>query len=469
MKVLFVSSECSPIVKVGGLGDVAGSLPPELNNLGVDISIVIPFYKIIHLKNKKLVSRNIKVLFGKKEESFSLWKTTLPQTKVSVYLIKNEKYISFGGVYIEEDASSGGTKREAERFLFFSKAAIAVGKLLNVDIFHCNDWQTAIIPFLLKREENNTKVKTILTIHNLGYQGAYSTRIVNKLLGTDFSEGDNCLKIGILNSDIITTVSPTYAKEILTKEFSFGLGSSLKKRKKDLYGILNGLDEKVWNSETDKFIKSNYSYKNIKEKDKNKSYLQKLFFAKIDPSIPMIAIVSRLAKQKGINLIMDIFSELMKKNIQFVVLGKGSKNYENFFIKMNKKYPDKFKANIDFNEKLAHQIYAGSDIFLIPSFYEPCGLGQEISMKYGTVPVARAVGGLKDTVFPVKIFSEGNVKGTGFTFRKFDSKNLLRVINKTLHLYENKKIWRKIQINGMKINFSWKKSAKKYKKLYFKK
>ena len=467
MKVVFIAAECSPIVKVGGLGDVVGSLPKALKKLGVDISIVIPFYKPIKLKDKKIVRKDIKITFNQKEEVFNLWTTVLPQTKIPVYLIENKKYLSSKGIYIKEDASSGGTIREAGRFLFFSKAAIMVGKMLNAHILHCHDWHTAIIPFLLKNTKENIKVKTLLTIHNLGYQGIYSAPVVNKLLETNFSKKVNCLKIGIINTNFITTVSPTYAKEILTKEFSFGLGNYLKKRKKNLYGILNGLDEKTWNPKTDEFIIKNYSSKDIGEKIKNKIYLQKLFFKEKNSSIPIIAIVSRLAQQKGINLVIKIFAELMGKNLQFILLGKGRKTYEKFFIRMNKKYPAQFKAKIKFNEKLAHQIYAGSDIFLMPSFYEPCGLGQEIAMKYGTVPIIRAVGGLKDTVSKIQLSSNG-VKGTGFVFKNFSSLAFQQAIEKSLYLYKNQKIWRKIQINGMKKDFSWEKSAKKYLNLYLK-
>ena len=469
MKVLFIASECSPIVKVGGLGDVVGSLPKSLKNLGIDVSIVIPFYKPIHLTNKKLIKENLKVSFAGQEKKFNLWQTTLPQTEIPVYLIENKEYLSSGGIYPEADASSGGSLAEAGRFLFFSKAAIEVGKLLKIDILHCQDWHTAIIPFLLKQNSQN-KIKTILTIHNLGYQGIYSAQVANQLLGTNFSDEVNCLKLGILNADIITTVSSNYSKEILTKEFGFGLENYLKQRKDSLFGIVNGLDENIWNPEKDKYLIKPYSSKNLEGKTENKIYLQKSLFKKQDLSKPLFSIVSRLAQQKGIDLIIKIFPELIKKEAQFVLLGKGYLKYENFFRNIAKQYPEKVSANIEFNEKLAHQIYAGSDIFLMPSYFEPCGLGQLIAMKYGTVPVAHAVGGIKDTIKKSKVKSQKSkiivVEGEGFLFERYDPKEFLEAIEEALEAYQNKEIWHKLQINGMNKDFSWHKSAKEYLKLY---
>ena len=468
MKVLFIASECSPIVKVGGLGDVVGSLPKSLKKLGVDVSIVIPFYKPIQLTNKILVQKNIRITFDSQEKSFNLWKTNLPQTEIAVYLIENKEYLSSKGIYIETDASSGGTSAEAGRFLFFSKAAIEVGNLLNIDILHCHDWHTAIIPYLIKKTNQN-KIKTILTIHNLGHQGIYSKQIASQLLGIEFPDEVNCLKLGILNADIVTTVSPNYSKEILAEEFGFGLDKYLKQRKDSLFGITNGLDENTWDPEKDKYLIKNYSASQLRNKAENKIYLQRLFFKRENQSVPLLSIVSRLAQQKGIDLITKIFPELMKENIQFVLLGKGCSHYENFFKEMTSKYPEKFGAKIEFNEKLAHQIYAGSDIFLMPSYFEPCGLGQLIAMKYGTVPVARAVGGIKDTVENVKWKMENGklvVSRDGFLFEKYQADELLSTINKALELYRNKSAWQKIQTNGMNKDFSWHKSAKEYLKLY---
>lgn len=464
MKVLFIASECAPIAKVGGLADVIGSLPKTLKNLGIDVSIVIPFYGSIK-RNDDLIlfEKDLRVNFDGKKQPFDLWLTHLD--KVPVFLIKNDEYFS-GKIYLEKDASSGGNKKEASRFLFLSTAAILAAQILKTDILHCHDWHTAIIPYLKKRKNN--KVKTILTIHNLGYQGIYPAKVVNRFLKTNFTEDVNCLKSGILNADLITTVSPSYAKEILTKEFGFGLQEYLKKRKKFLVGILNGLDLEEFNPENDPYLEKNYSINKLGDKAENKEFLQRQYFKNIDERIPILGLVSRLAEQKGIDLIIKVFAQLMKQNLQFILLGMGIPKYENFFVKKSNKSPQKFFAKIGFDEKLAHQIYAGADIFLMPSFFEPCGLGQQIAMRYGTVPLARAVGGIKDTVKNIKpkVAKEQLSEGTGFLFEKYDAQEFFLTIKKTLKAFDNRKQWQQIQINGMRQDFSWKKSAKIYLSLY---
>lgn len=466
MKILFVASELTPIAKVGGLGDVVAALPKALKPLGIDVSVALPFYEMIKIKKEKLklVQKNVPVIFENKKQSFNLWQTYLLKSKVPLFLIENKKYFSGEDVYAEDDASSGGSESEAARFLFLSIAAIKIAKITKTNILHCHDWHTAIIPYLLKRERSD--IKTLLTIHNLAYQGRYSSKIVNKLLGTKFSsEKINCVRLGILNADFINTVSPSYAKEILTPKFGFELQKYLRKRKKDLTGIVNGLDFDLFDPETDKFLKTRYSLKTLRKKNDNKIYLQKKYFKKINPKIPILGIISRLADQKGMDLIQGIFKKLMKKDIQFILLGKGVKRYEKFFEEASEKFSEKFSAKIGFDEELAHQIYAGIDIFLMPSYFEPCGLGQQIAMKYGTIPVAKAVGGIKDTVFPVKIV-KGKVKGNGFLFNKYRENDFFKSIKEALKLYEKKDIWKKIQLNAMKQDFSWKNSAKKYKSLY---
>ncbi|UZE93242.1 MAG: glycogen synthase [Candidatus Nealsonbacteria bacterium] len=466
MKILLVGSECAPVAKVGGLADVVGSLPKALKSLRVDVSVILPFYKVVKIKKSKLrlVKRRIPVFFNQKEESFNLWKTFLPKSRVPLLLVENNKYFFGKGVYVESDASSGGSEKEAARFLFLSTASIEIAKMMKADILHCQDWHTALIPYLIKKE--SYKIKTLLTIHNLGYQGIYKSKAVNKLLGTRFpGKQVNCLKLGILTADFINTVSPSYAKEILTRKYGAGLQKYLKRRKKHLIGIVNGLDLEVFNPKTDPFLKKRYSWKNIKDKSYNKIYLQKKCFKKANLKIPILGIVSRLADQKGFDLIKGIFRYLIKEELQFILLGKGSKKYEKFFQQSVKRFPEKCCVKIGFDEKLAHQIYGGADMFLMPSFFEPCGLGQQIAMKYGTVPVARAVGGIKNTVFPVKI-KRNRIKGNGFLFNRYSQKDLFESIKKALGFYEKKDIWKQIQINGMKQDFSWKKSAKKYKSLY---
>jgi starch synthase len=466
LKILFIASECSPIAKVGGLADVVGALPKALKNLKVDVSVILPFYEMIKIEksNLKLIKKNIPVRFNKQEETFNLWQTFLPKSKVPVLLIENKKYFSGKGVYIETDASSGGSEKEGARFLFLSKAGIEVAKFMKADILHCHDWHTAIIPFLVKKE--GVKIKTLFTIHNIGYQGIYSAEIVNKFLDTDFPKKNvNCLKLGILNADFINTVSPSYSKEILTSEYGFKLEGYLQERKEHLTGILNGIDYDAFNPETDPYLKKKYSYKNIEDKIKNKIFLQKKCFGKENPEIPLLGIVSRLADQKGFDLIKEIFLSLMKENLQFILLGTGLPAYESFFKESFEKYKQKFWCEIGFNEELAHQIYAGTDIFLMPSHFEPCGLGQQIAMKYGTVPVARETGGIKDTVFAIEI-KNNTAKGTGFLFKRPTANEFLKTLQNSLSFYQKKDIWKQIQINGMKQDFSWEKSANTYKSLY---
>lgn len=467
MKIVFIASECYPLAKVGGLGEVVYSLALALRKIGLETSVFLPFYKVISEKKFK-ISRLSKIspIFWRGEK-FEIFRTNLEEggIKTPVYLVKN-RIISSGGIYLSPSASSLGDRKEANRFLFFSAAALeAIRKMnLNPDVIHLNDWQTAIAA-LLKVKSQKLKAKSLLTIHNLGYQGIYSAKIVNQILGTSFKGKVNCLKKSILKADFITTVSPSYAKEILTKEFGCGLENSLRERKKNLTGILNGIDTKRFNPKTDKFLVKNYSLNSLSGKKENKLYILKKYFKTKNYHFPLFSLISRLAYHKGIDLIMEIFGKLMKSDIYFILLGRGEKKYEDFFKRMNKKYPGKFSAVIDFDEKLAHQIYAGSDVFLIPSLFEPCGLTQMISQRYGTVPLGRAVGGIKDTINPIKLSSNCKSK-TGFLFEKYDSRELLRTIKKAASLYQNKKIWRRLQINGMKKDFSWEKSAQKYKTLY---
>jgi len=470
MKILFIASECAPIAKIGGLADVVGSLPKALKKLGVDVSVIIPYYQSLNVPEKNMLAgKDFSVIFDGKEEHFELWQTYLPPCKthpdecVPLYLIKNDGI--FGkSIYLEKDASPSGNEKEATRFLFLSAAGIKVAEALGVSILHCHDWHAAIIPFL-KKNKPGSRAKSILTIHNLEYQGVYDKNLVNRLLGTDFAGDVNCLETGILNADFITTVSPNYAKETLTKEFGAGLEESLKKRGNSFKGILNGIDVEKFDPKNDPALQKNYFIENLGDKAENKASLQRRCFKKTDSQIPVLGIVSRLADQKGFDLIIEIFDSLIKKNLQIVLLGQGAGNYEKFFGKMAEKFPQKVFARIGFDSKLAQQIYGGADMFLMPSRFEPCGLGQMIAMRYGTVPIARSVGGIKDTVQNIRVQNE-KVQGTGFLFEKYDSKELLSATERALGAFQDKKIWKQIQINDMTQDFSWEKSAKIYVSLY---
>lgn len=440
LKILIAAAEIAPIAKVGGLGDVIGALPKALAKLNLDARVIIPFYGAID-KNKykiKLIGRNIKI----GDAPINLWLTKIPNSTVLVYLIEHN---NFYGKEIYSTALADGPT-DMEKYAFFSRAILESIKVIGFkpDVIHLNDWHTAEVARLLKNEYKTDsffkQAKTLYTIHNLANQG--------------LNNGKNYMAEGILNADLINTVSPTYAKEILTKEYGAGLENILIKRKKQLYGILNGIDTDFFNPRTDKLIKFNYSADSLSGKTANKAELQRRYGLPQEKNTALAGLVTRFVAQKGINLITEKFSGL---NCQFVFLGTGEKRLEQALLNLSKKYPDKFKVIIKFDEKLAHQIYAASDIFLVPSKFEPCGLTQMIAMRYGTVPLVRATGGLADTV---------NNKN-GFSFKKYSSEELYKTIDKALAVfYKNKKLWQRLKVNGLKYNFSWSNPAREYLKLY---
>ncbi|MFA6306569.1 MAG: glycogen/starch synthase [Patescibacteria group bacterium] len=467
IKILFLSAEVAPLAKVGGLGDVAGALPQALIKLGVDIRICLPFYGLINQKKyptKKIINR-LAVPTGDKNETIDVWQTSLPGTKISVYLIKHN-FFNFKKIYLGKPANRPD---DLKRFTFFTRAALTTAKKLNFkpDVIHANDWHTGLTADFIKtlNRQNNffAKTKTLYTIHNLASQGKAKPEIVGyakidrnlAIIKVDAGNNDiNFMVQGVLGSDLVNTVSPTYAKEILGHYQGANLEKILKKRKSDLYGILNGIDTGFFNPATDNLISQKYSLKNLDKKTANKLALQKQLGLPIDKNIALIGLISRLVWQKGLDLITENFSRL---NCQFVFLGTGQPELEQQLLALAKKFPSQFSAQIKFDEKLAHLIYAGADIFLMPSRFEPCGLGQMIAMRYGTVPLVRATGGLADTV---------NGK-TGFSFKKYSGEKLYKTLWRALKIYyDQPKTWRQLQLNGMRKDFSWKKSAKEYLKLY---
>lgn len=483
-KVLFVAAELTPLAKVGGLADVIGALPKALAQLGVDVRIAIPKYGIIDEKKyalKKVVP-SIKFSFHNKLESFAIWKAKLPKSSVPAYLIDHPDFLGENGVYYEKDASSGGTLKECRRFTFFVRAVMEIFEPLKwqPDIIHCHDWHVGIFPALIKifhqkDPKQYPDFTTLLTIHNLAFQGRYSPEDVLSMLEleeedwptlkirTDNNKNINYLQQAILNSDLINTVSPTYAREILTSEFGEKLEPTLKKEKELLSGILNGIDVDHFNPKTDPEIEANYSADDFSKKLDNKLALQKRLKLTENPEIPVLGLVSRLTDQKGIDLICQIIDELATLDIQMVFLGLGSADLEKKLAAAGKKYPKKVSATIGFDAGLAQQIYAGSDIFLMPSRFEPCGLGQMIAMRYGTVPIVRATGGLKDTV---QNYNPQSRSGTGFVFQNYKAAELLATIKKSLKIYNDKRAWNKLIENSLRQDFSWTNSAQKYIKLY---
>lgn len=472
MKVLFVSAEAAPFFKSGGLGDVAGSLPKELIKQGVDIRVALPFHTFLAEEYKAQLEDVVQftVNVGWRQQFCGIKK--LVKDGVTYYFIDNLQYFDRQSVYGYDD--------DGERYSFFSMAVIEMLEKIDFipDIIHANDWHTALIPVLLKDKYSwlraYSDIKTIFSIHNIQFQGRFGQSVLSDWLGIGYNAfherglehfGDvNFMKGAIFYADHVTTVSPNYANEIQTQEFGYGLDGTLREVKWKLSGILNGLDYSINNPETDTIIEANYSMNNLENKVLNKTFLQKKVGLPIDEEVMVIGMVSRLTSQKGFHLVQEAMNYLMQRNIQIVLVGTGEAEFENSFKYFNWAYPDKFKAIINFDVKLAQQIYAGSDLFLMPSAFEPCGLSQMISMRYGTLPLVHEIGGLKDTVEPYNGYT---VEGTGFTFYDFSAGVMLNQINQALEVfYDEPENWKQIMENAMSKDFSWKKSTKQFMDIY---
>ena len=482
-KICFVSSEVEPFAKTGGLADVSGALPVALKNLEQDIRVMMPNYKSIN--ERKYVLREVirlkevVVELGGVQQVANGKTAFLPDSKVHVYFLHLPEYFDRKDLYVDS-ATGKEFEDNAERFAYFSKAVLETLKLLywQPDVIHCNDWHTSLIPFYLKThyqdDEFFQNTRTVLTIHNLAYQGSFPLEKAEKI-GIDpeyvkpggaleFQGKINFLKAGILFADILNTVSERYAEEISSDpEYGYGLEQFLRMRKDDLYGILNGVDYTNWNPETDRFIPYNYSVDTLDQKVLNKQALCKATLLKFQKEVPLIGMISRLSDQKGFDLLEAVADDLMKLKVQLVILGLGDPKYHQMLEKLAKKYPGRVSVNLRFDNKLAHLIEAGADIFLMPSRYEPCGLNQLYSLKYGTVPVVRETGGLADTI---KNFDPKTGEGNGFTFKEYAGSAMLDAIKRAVETFKDKETWRKLQITGMKQNFSWDIAARKYLELY---
>jgi len=485
LKILFVTSEVVPFVKTGGLADVSAALPQMLAEMGHEVRIVVPKYGAVDTRKFKIHEvvrlKDLHLNIGGKDVVFSLQSCFLPGQKirVQIYFLDNQEYFkSRNSLYVDPITGLDYHDND-ERFILLAHSVFELISKLGwiPDIIHCNDWQGGLIPAYLKTvykdNELFSKFKTLFTIHNLAYQGEFPKSSFHKTglpeelnseKGIEIYGKINFMKSGLMFADVINTVSETYANEIRTDdELGAGLRSVLAKRKNDLYGIVNGIDLKVWNPEKDKLLPKKYSAKNLPVKLENKMELAQKFGFEYNENIPIIGVISRLFEAKGYDLINEAFPELMKLNIQLVLLGTGDKKYHTFFDKMSKKYPSKFACYIGFNDELAHLIEGGADIFLMPSRYEPCGLNQMYSLVYGTVPLVRETGGLADTVVR---YNEKTEEGNGFVFKQYEVDALMKELKRALKLFEDKKTWNKIMRNGMKCDFSWNASAKKYIDLY---
>lgn len=476
MKILLVASECAPLVKVGGIADVVGSLPIALSNLGIDVRVVIPYYKPLLDAAKLDAIDNFTVDYGDKNYDVSIHKTTLSNSNVTVYLLKNDQFLTNGGVYFSPQHMSSPNE-EIDRFAFFSKAVSRYfsyeNKIFKPELIHCNDWHTGLIPQILQsmHNYNSSQIpKTIFTIHNLAYQGFTGIDMATKL-GLDVktdqtlkwdATDDNLDMVlqGIIGSVYITTVSEKYAEEIQTPEYGEGLHEILEARKDRLKGILNGISYEVFDPLKDTNLYANYSKQDFAiGKAKNKKALQKELGLEVKPDVPLIGIISRLASQKGLNLVSDALKDICSNNCQVVLLGTGDPQLEASFKEYNndESLKGKYVGLIQFSEQIARRIYASSDMFLVPSKYEPCGLTQMIAMRYGSVPIVRATGGLYDTVLDGR---------TGFTFTDFSTRAMLSPIIRAIEFYQDKAKWNKMASECMTQDFSWTQSAKKYVALY---
>ena len=484
LTIVHVSSECAPYAKSGGLGDVVQQLPNALAKKGANVCTIIPFYGFlknrVEVESDTVLPRTTIVLRGKKYKTSLRKIKDKDKTNNPIFLVENEELFgSIGQLYTPE--------QDGLRFLFFDlavvtflesmvKSKIAPFKNGRIDILHCHDWHSGIIPELLKDHNKFPHLKStaaVYTIHNLAFQGQTDwwkihpnkkdTTFSNPLKKTVPTRYLNFTKRAIMNASLINTVSERYALEIMTKEFGQGLNKTLSNRKEWVYGIINGVDYSVWNPKFDRSVFVNFDDKTFNKKKINKEHLQKLLGLAIKPNTPVIGMSNRLAEQKGIGLIMAIMEELLKLDVQLAIVGSGDKQYLSYFKKIARKYPKQVAISTPYSEPMASKVYAGSDMYLMPSHFEPCGISQLISLRYGAVPIVHSTGGLHDTITDV---GAKVTKGNGFVFKDFTGDDLLVAIVRACDAYQHKGLWKKLALRGMKQSFSWDLPAKKYLELY---
>ncbi len=472
-KVLFASSEIHPLIKTGGLADVCGSLPPALQTLGVDVRLIMPNYQALKTTEEIYYKSTIQV----NNIDAHILETRLPETDVVVWLVHCPQFFDLpGNPYVDEKGNAW--LNNAERFALFSRVVVEIAMNRGYldwmpDVVHCNDWQTGLVPALLSLEKD--RPKTVFTIHNLAYQGLFPKQIRLELNlpaalwhvnGLEFNGFLSFIKGGLVYADQITTVSQTYAAEIQTAEFGYGLEGLLSYRQAQLCGILNGIDTDYWNPATDPVITAHYDQLTLPNKSLNKAALQGQVGLPVLKQVPVFALISRLVEQKGIDLILECLPEMLLLPVQFVLLGSGDKIFQQKLLDFAVLYPEKMAVTIGYNEDLAHQIEAGADIFLMPSRFEPCGLNQLYSQQYGTVPIVRKTGGLADSVCDTLPETLKNNTATGFSFNEATPGALMEAIKRSLIVFSDSVVWAQLQINGMQIDYSWRKSAGDYLALY---
>jgi len=474
MHIAFAASEGVPFSKTGGLADVVGALPRALAALGHQVSVYLPRYRQTKLIDPATVVRSITVPFDDKYR-FASVVTDGSQSGVRFYFVEYPEFYDRDGLY---GTPASDYPDNAERFALFSRAVLEASKILGVpQVFHCHDWQSALVPVLLRtvyaEDPAFVGVGTVFTIHNMGYQGLFPPDTLPLLMlpwdlftmsKMEFFGQVNFLKGALTYSDFVTTVSRKYSQEIQTAEYGFGLEGVLRDRASTVTGIVNGVDYDEWSPQTDKFVAAKYSALDLWLKSKCKQDLLAAFgVTNADPKLPVIGIVSRFAAQKGFDLIAQIMDRLAREEMIVVALGTGDKPYEELFLRLNRQFPNKIAVKIAYDNVLAHKIEAGADMFLMPSRYEPCGLNQIYSLKYGTVPIVRATGGLDDTI---ETWNARTGKGTGFKFTEYNGESLLLTIKQALEAYRDQTSWQVLMRNGMSKDFSWAASAREYGKVY---
>lgn len=467
MKVLICASEGAPFAKTGGLADVIGALPKALKQKGVDARVIMPYYKKIKEKQIAYYKGYAYVRIGSRMEYVGIFHAI--HEGVDFYFVDNDRYFYRDTFY--------GFGDDGERFAFFDFAVLEALRVIDFfpDILHCNDWQTGLIPYIKKANYYSyyeyNRIKTVYSIHNIQYQGIYPMDMMQILFmpysnSLEFEGCINFMKAAIMESNAITTVSPTYKDEVLTDYYGYKLNNILGLRYFDFHGIINGIDVVKYDPKTDKHIYKNYDIKTVTAgKKENKTKLLQEFGLDSTADVPVFGLVSRLVDQKGVDLLMPIIDEVIQySNAKFILMGSGDRMYEDFFRKTEAKYPDRFKCYIGYSDPIAQKIYAGTDIFLMPSKFEPCGLGQMIAMRYGTLPLVRETGGLKDTVKP---YNQYEKTGTGFTFTNFNAHDLKEVMFLAINTYNNNKAdWKKLVHQAMEQDYSWESSALVYINLF---
>ncbi len=477
LSILMVAAELHPLAKVGGLADVMGALPRALADAGHEVRVALPFYRKI--KDSDLRISPIKgvgvfdIPVGDTTVPAKAHSARLPGSKVEVLLIESDRFFGREGIYSSETTGLSFSDN-AERFIFFSSAAVRLAKIMNYvpDIFHCHDHQTGFIPAWLRDEPNSDDyfrhTGIVYTIHNLAYQGVFprkvgyaagfSEHMMKPMGGVEFHGDINMMKAGITYADTVTTVSPTYAREIQTPEFGYGLEGVLKSRSRDLVGILNGADYGVWDPRSDKLITYRYGAEDLTGKRLCRNHLISRLGLKLGENVPLLGMISRLVDQKGFDLVAEAFTRLIDLDIGIVILGTGERKYHELLTAYSKRYPERVSINIVFDEELAHQIEAGCEMFLMPSKYEPCGLNQMYSMKYGTIPIVRKTGGLADSV----VDFDASPDSTGFVFEEYSSDDLCEAVTRARATHRDGSAWKGLVERAMRRDFSWQQQAKLY-------